>query len=144
MYIKFRYLFGTKYVLKRPKLISTLHKKGIKMELKARVLLIYGLIPPLFTIDGPFLIVAWLPYLICSYFYFTKRYLLAFSGAILPAIFDTLLLFSRSGSHSSVDFGIAIVYVAPLFNMLVLMPIGLVASDLFMRLKRKNTPPEHV
>lgn len=108
------------------------------MERKARILLIYGLIPPLFTIHSPFLIVAWLPYLICGYFYFTKRYHLAFCGALLPAILDTLLLFSRSGSQSSVDFGIAIVYLAPVFNLLALMPIGLVSADLFMRLKDKK------
>ena len=109
------------------------------MERKARIALMCGFILPLFSFSSPFVIFAWLPYLICGYFYLTKRYQLAFWGALLPVCLDILLLISSGNQQAGVNFGMLLnLHVAPFINLLLLMPLGLIAHDLYERLRQKT------
>ena len=109
------------------------------MKQKARIALMCGLILPLFSFSSPLMILAWLPYLICGYFYLTKRYQLAFWGALLPVCLDMLLFISSDNQQAGVNFGMLLnLYVAPFINLLLLMPLGLIAHDLYGKLRQKT------
>jgi hypothetical protein len=81
---------------------------------------------------------SWLPYLVCLVLAIAIRNpLIPLCGAILPLILDLMMYYSVFIHPTSSTAAIGLLFM-PLWNLVLFMPIGLLAGFLIVRLKNRK------
>ena len=83
---------------------------------------------------------SWLPYLVCLLLAVGKRnFLIPLCGALLPLCLDLMTYHSVFINPTSSTAPLALLFM-PLWNLMLFMPLGLLAGSLIVRAKKRKTP----